>query len=163
MTTIRQMTLADLPAIDQVQQASFIEELWEDMSLFQGILDKYDRASFVAEKRGIVLGYLLTHPSRIDRDDFENGCEDLNSSEDHLYIHDLCVHPDGRGMGIANLLLSKLEEFAKENGFHKFAGIAVQDAESFWLKQGLKQLKPYPYHGEPGTLMVKELLVKELR
>ncbi len=158
MITIRQMTLADLPAIDEVQRVAFIEELWEDMSLFQSILEKYARSSFVAHKNGALLGYLITHPSRITRDDFENGCEELSGDEDSLYIHDLCVHPDGRGTGIAALLLEKLDAFAKENSFAKFAGIAVQGAESFWLKQGFEPVKPYSYRGEPGTLMMKELL-----
>jgi ribosomal protein S18 acetylase RimI-like enzyme len=157
MITIRQMTLADLPAIDEMQRVAFIPELWEDMSLFQGILEKYDRSSFAAHKNGVLLGYLLTHPSRITRDDFENGCEELSGDEDSLYIHDLCIHPNGRGAGIAKLLLQNLEEFAKENGFSRFAGIAVQNTDDFWLKQGLVPLKAYTYRGEPGMLMVREL------
>ncbi len=151
------MTTADLPAIDAVQHASFVPELWEDMSLFEGILAHYGRASFVAEKDGVVLGYLITHPTYIERDDFEDGCKDLDGGEDHLYVHDLCVSPDGRGMGIAKLLLERLDVFARENGFLKYCAIAVQDAESFWLKQGFEVVKSYPYNGEPGVLMVRAL------
>lgn len=149
------MTAADLPAIDRVQRASFTPELWEDMSLFKDILAGYEHSSFVAHKDGALLGYLLTYPSIIERDDFESGWKDLSGLEDHLYIHDLCVSPDGRGKGIAALLLDKLEACAREQGFLKFCGIAVQSSESFWRKQGFTPLKPYPYHGEPGTLMVK--------
>ncbi len=156
MITVRNMTLDDLPLIDKVQRAAFIEELWEDMSLFQDVLEGYAKSSFVAHKDGALLGYLLTYPSVIERDDFEGGWRDLCGHEDYLYVHDLCVHPDGRGLGIANLLLKDLEKFAEKNGFRKFAGIAVQDSISFWLKHGFTALKPYPYHGEPGTLMVKE-------
>jgi len=155
MPSIRQMTVSDLPAIDRVQRASFVPELWEDMSLFEGVLEGYERSSFVAHKSGELLGYLLTYPTILERDDFEDGLKDLCGEEDHIYIHDLCVHPDGRGKGIANALLEQLEIFAKDNGFTKFCGIAVQGTESFWRKHGFKKLKPYPYHGEPGVLMIK--------
>ena len=157
MITIRKMTPADLTSIDDVQRVSFAPELREDMSLFEGILETYSDLSFVAEKSGALAGYLLAHPTSIERDDFEMGCEDLSGNEEYIYIHDLCIHPDHRRTGLALQLFNTLEKSAKEKGFDKLCGIAVQDSEGFWLKQGFEVILPYSYHGVPGTLMVKTL------
>ncbi|MFP4465044.1 MAG: GNAT family N-acetyltransferase [Alphaproteobacteria bacterium] len=79
-----------------------------------------------------------------------------------IYIHDLCVCPKARGMGVARLLLEHLYIFARDNGFLKLCAIAVQGAERFWLRQNFVKVKPYSYNGTsgngtPGTLMVREI------
>ena len=151
------MEIADLTSINEVQRAAYIPELLEDMSIFELILENDSQSSFVAFDDGRMSAYVLSYPSMLDRDDFESGWRDLTGEENTLYIHDLCVHPDYRGQGIAQRLFGKAEAYAREKDMEQLAGIAVQNSENFWSKFGFKALKPFSYHGESGFLMVKNL------
>ena len=155
---IRPMIVSDLPAVDVIQRKSFVPELIEPMSLFEKMLSHYDHASYVAELDNHIVGYLMAHPSTDDSDDYEEGFWPLTGNEEALYIHDMCVDPSCRGKGVAKSLFERLVVFASENNFQKLVGIAVQDADSFWQNLGFTMLYSYPYKGEEGMFMIKELV-----
>ena len=54
-------------------------------------------------------------------------------------IHHMCVHPDFRRKGIAQLLVKEAEESLKKEGINKIFGLVFKDndvANAFWEKQG---------------------------
>ncbi|MBQ8095258.1 MAG: GNAT family N-acetyltransferase [Clostridia bacterium] len=54
-------------------------------------------------------------------------------------IHHMCVHPDYRRQGVAQLLVKKAEEALRSEGITKVFGLVFKDneiANAFWEKQG---------------------------
>ncbi len=54
-------------------------------------------------------------------------------------VHHMCVHPDYRRKGIAQLLVQNAEEALRKEGITKIFGLVFKDndiANSFWEKQG---------------------------
>lgn len=155
--SFRPMQAKDLEAIYQVQLAGFMPEMIESVEMFADILSHYNKASFVAEVEGTVIGYSMAHPADDDRSDYDTGSWDVRGDEECLYLHDLCVIPEFQGKGISKPLLDLVENFAIAQGFQKLIGISVQDTREFWKKQGFTILRPHSYSGEEGYFMEKIL------
>ena len=54
-------------------------------------------------------------------------------------VHHMCVHPDYRRMGIAQMLLKKAEEALQNEGITKIFGLVFKDneiANAFWEAEG---------------------------
>lgn len=151
------MEIADLSAIDKVQLAAFGEGFIEPMSKFEYILNQYDEAAFVALIDNSVVGYMLAYPSEAEQPDYDTRQCKVNGDEPCLYIHDLCLHPNAHGKGLAKQLFSKMYEIAVQKNFEQMIGIAVQDSVPFWQKTGFTMLYPQTYNGEPGQYMSKKL------
>lgn len=156
-STIRKMEIADLPAIDGVQHAAFGEGFIEPMSKFEYILNQYDEAAFVALVEDEIVGYMLAYPSLAEQPDYDTRICQVNGDEPCLYIHDLCLHPDVHGKGVARALFGTMQELAVQNDFTQMIGIAVQDSVPFWQKTGFTMLYPQTYNGESGQYMSKRL------
>lgn len=145
---VRQAENSDLAGIMRLQAASYTPALQEPESMFAQILKISAGTCFIAESEATVAGYLLTHPVPDDYTTFGKGIPELQGNETTLYIHDLCVGPDFRGRGVAQLLLNTLKSTFNEQGKIKtFLGVAVQNSESFWAAQGFTIGKPYIYPG----------------
>lgn len=151
------MEITDLSAIDKVQLAAFGDGFIEPMSKFEYILNQYDQAAFVAEVNGEIVGYMLAYPSEAEQPDYDTRKCEVSGDEPCLYIHDLCLHPDVHGKGIAKQIFSTMYELAVQKKFTQMIGIAVQESVSFWQKTGFTMLYPQTYNGEPGQYMSKKL------
>ena len=151
------MTSDDLEGVYDVQLAGFSPEMIEPIEMFREILTHYWQASFVAELDGKIVAYTMAHPADDDRTDYDSGSWEIRGDEECLYLHDLCLHPDAQGQGIAQSLLKLVEDFAITDGFKKIIGISVQNTREFWKKQGFMILRPYSYSGEEGYFMEKAL------
>ena len=156
---IEPATKDNLQAIDSVQRAAFIQELWEPTSLFQNIINHGPDFCFIAmaEDRSQCAGYVLSYPTDRTRTDFEDGPTALQSAPNCLYLHDLCVSPDFRGMRIAKQLLQKLEEQTKAHKLPAIIGLSVQDSAAFWEKCGFIAGASCRYHGEPAIKIRKTI------
>ncbi len=98
------------------------------------ILSDDGRPVFVAEKDGNVLGYIFcVHQQYIGN----NSLTDIKT----LYIDDLCVDENARGMNIGRSLYNYAVDYARENGFYNVTLNVWADninAVKFYEKLGLK-------------------------
>jgi tRNA threonylcarbamoyl adenosine modification protein YeaZ/ribosomal-protein-alanine acetyltransferase len=99
--TIRQMTVADLPAVLAIEQAAYGAESWSDALFRSELAETATRRYVIAEEVGpdgpVVVGYggLCLYP-------------------DDAWIQTVAVHPDRRRTGIGALLLEALLRAAAE-------------------------------------------------
>ena len=61
-----------------------------------------------------------------------------------LYLHDVAVGPLGRGRGLAQGLLARIEGRARSLGLARMGLIAVQDSAPFWQRLGFAPLPAMP-------------------
>ena len=94
---------------------------------------------FVYEENNIVLGYLFCIDETIKD-------HQLLTDRKTLYIDDLCVDKDKRGMGIGKKLYEYVKAYAKEKGYYNVTLNVWADnknAMAFYEALGLKPLKCY--------------------
>lgn len=134
---IRPILASDLPRILQIQAACYPPELLEDRTTFQAKLSFAPDCNWLIEIAGIAQGYLFCHPWHGDTPPALNRSEQpWPSSADRFYLHDLAIHPDGRGHKLSTLLAQHACDWAQQQGFTMAMLVAVGGAESFWRKLG---------------------------
>ncbi|MET1537615.1 GNAT family N-acetyltransferase, partial [Burkholderia sola] len=55
---------------------------------------------------------------------------------DTLYLHDMAVHPDAAGQGLARALLAPLWDRARAEGLRHTALVSVQGSRGYWERHG---------------------------
>lgn len=59
---------------------------------------------------------------------------------DTLYVHDVAVHPDFRGLGVAGALWRQIEQTRVELQLKRMALVAVFGASSYWARHGFREV-----------------------
>jgi len=105
---------------------------------------------FLAEDEKI-LAYLLAHSwgSLVPPKLFEPVPTD--SAGKILYLHDLAVSKDARGLGLGKQLANKLIDSAKNKQYEKVLLVAVQGSGKFWASLGFKQILDVPVCASYGA------------
>jgi GNAT superfamily N-acetyltransferase len=110
------------------------------------------------------LGYVLSHPWRSGSvPKLDAFLEAIPSEADVLYIHDLALLPDARGMGAAREIIAQLKVQATEQGFTRMALCAVNGSVPFWTGQGFEVVpdpnlaKSLASYGEDARYMIRSL------
>lgn len=74
----------------------------------------------------------------------------------NLYLHDLAVAPEARGLGVASLLCRELLARAGQKRFLSITLVSVQNSADFWKKFGFVEVpdvKPSPSYLENAVFM----------
>ncbi len=136
-TVIRTILASDLPRILHIQTACHPPELLEDANTFLAKLRFAPQCNWLIEVNGITLGYMFCHPWQGDTPPALNrGEQPWPSSADRFYLHDLAIHPDGRGHKLSTLLAQHACDWAQQQGFSMAMLVAVGGADIFWRKLG---------------------------
>ncbi len=61
-----------------------------------------------------------------------------------LYLHDVAVSPQGRGQGLVQALLWRIQQGATRLGLERIGLIAVQDSAPYWQRLGFSPLPSMP-------------------
>jgi GNAT superfamily N-acetyltransferase len=154
--SIRQAHPDDVLDMMLVQKAGFPDEFQEPEEMFADIVGNATETCFIAEQDHTLIAYLLAHASEEGRNDYQGGFHRVIDT-DVMFLHDLCVDPQIQSKGVGRALYDYFESQVKENGFSKIIGISVGDAALYWQKLGFTIKHSYPYNGEPGQYMVKEI------
>ncbi len=60
--------------------------------------------------------------------------------ENAYYLHDIAIHPDFEGQGLARIFMETSIEIARDRGFKSVELTAVQSAATYWEKFGYKPM-----------------------
>lgn len=138
---IRLINEADLDAIVAIQDSCYADELFENACLISRRLASQPQSCWLAENNeGEVLAYLFSYPSRNSQVAPLGSEFGYYADAELLYLHDMAVSHNARGMRLAPQLLAYAEQYAADLGFSTLALVAVQGSVPYWQKQGFEVL-----------------------
>lgn len=157
--------------IFSVQKQSYREDLLEEVDVLKGRWRVSPDTCFVFKGRdNSVLGYILAYPWKLNNppklsDNLtELFSETKNVSDpfvaNTLYLHDLAVSTDARGLGVGKQLINKILKVAKLQNFKRIMLVAVDGADSFWFNFGFREVErdfSCPTYGDDAKLMTLQL------
>ncbi|WP_280191668.1 GNAT family N-acetyltransferase [Delftia sp. PS-11] len=133
---VRPLTVADLPDLLAVQRACYGDGFEESREVFARRLASPANCSLALELAGRLCGYLAAYRSRLSKVTPLHGDFEAVDAPDTLYLHDMAVHPDAAGQGLARALLQPLWERARAQGLRHTALVSVQGSRGYWERHG---------------------------
>ena len=115
----------------------------------------------IATVDGTTVGYAVSHPGVIGQPpalDTLLGALPLHA--DCLYIHDVALRPEARGLGLGEAVVSELVDVARHWGFACLTLTAVNNSTAFWSRQGFsieRTVKSLASYGDDAAYMVRPL------
>ena len=123
----------------RIQRAAYAENYLEDAESFIAKIAASPTTSFGAWRNMEMLAYLIAVPLA-DDDGFDLNTSHIPAADIEtatvMYIHDVAVHPDARGSGVANHLLNRLADHVSGSSISEWQLVSVQGSQDFWAKQG---------------------------
>lgn len=156
---IRTLSLCDLPGVMEVQRSAYPDGLIEPAASFARKLEIWPEGAKGAFDGGVLAGYLFCHPWPAGTvAPFGSEQIVIPSAKADLFIHDLAVRPERRGVGIASLLVREAVAMAAAHRLSRCALVAVLGARPFWERQGFRAVREVGYgEGGRGWFMVRDL------
>ncbi|MFN3377275.1 MAG: GNAT family N-acetyltransferase [Burkholderiaceae bacterium] len=134
--TVRPLTATDLPGLLAVQHACYGEGYLEPAEVFARRIACPVQCSQVAVAQGVVVAYLAAYRSRRGKVTPLHGDFEATTHPDTLYLHDMAVHPEWAGRGLARALLAPVWKLAQHEGLAHSSLVSVQGSEAYWARQG---------------------------
>ena len=154
---VRQIVKEDLKQLLELQRVCYVKNYWEDQSVFEKMLLVFPEGAFLILDKDKLIGYIFFHPYTFGKIKSLNNSLMLLGDENCLYIHDLCIHPNYRGLGLTKLFL---DLFNQKTHFYKYnyqALVAVQGSEKFWRKFGFQISKKIKYRDKDAYYLTKDI------
>lgn len=135
--TLRLMQPSDISAVLALQDSCYSDALYEPPALLATRLASAAASCWLAENStGELLAYLFSYPSlpgkiTVLATDFV-----VADKPELLYLHDMAVSKQARGLGLAKMLLASAKQYAQQLGVTQLALVAVQGSVPYWQKQG---------------------------
>lgn len=131
------MLEADLDRVAEIARIAFPHHS-EGRPLFANRLALAPQGCFVlADGSEPAMGYAVSYPWRRDSAPSLNTLiEAIPEGADVIYLHDLAIHPDARGVGATRAIVERLIEQARDQGWPALTLVAVNDAVAFWSRYG---------------------------
>ncbi|WP_394199923.1 GNAT family N-acetyltransferase [Shewanella waksmanii] len=133
---IRSIEDADWPAIMDIQTASYPSIEPESLTVMQNKAELGPQTSFVAEHHGKIIGYCLAHPWLFGAPPALAQQLSPCPQPDTLYLHDMALSIDARGLGIGQKLFDKLMQRAQRLQLSSISLVAIAGASSYWQSLG---------------------------
>jgi ribosomal-protein-alanine N-acetyltransferase len=144
--SVRRATPADLAAVSVIERSSFGDP-WSLAALLAELESDALRLSLVAEREGLVCGYLMAW-----------------FVADQLHVLNIATAPQARRQGVGTALLREAAQLAREQGLVDVT-LEVRrgnaQARSFYRGHGLREVgvrvRYYPDNGEDAIIMTGTL------
>lgn len=146
MLQILPMQLHHLDGVQTVQRHVYGPALWEANSALAQKQQLSAGTCLVAQNGSReIIAYLFSHPwHQSSIPPLNTVLPGLPDDCDVLYVHDLAVHPNWHGQGIAQQLMASVRDRARKLALNHMALVAVQGAQSFWQRQGFEVVQDTP-------------------
>lgn len=142
---IRNIQARDAAAIQHIQAACYPAELQESIEALQAKSQLSPASCWIAMQQHSAIGYLFSHPWQGQLPPaLDHVLTSLPDRADALFLHDLAILPQARGLGVAQALLEQANRWARSNGLRTASLVAVRNSHAFWKKKGF---------GPPATSM----------
>lgn len=163
--TIRNTLQEDLAGIMAIQQHCY-SDLTEPDDILLKRWQTHAETNWLALSSGKPLGYLIAYPSLYGNVTRLGAEFESYADADVLYLHDMAVSPQARGLGIAAELLQYAQQYATDSGLSTLALVAVQGSVPYWSRYGFSVVTAVDtqmqqaldsYIGQQAVYMVKSL------
>ncbi len=158
------MTPADVCEVDRIGQ--IVHPAYpEDVAVLKERLRLFPTGCFVADARGELLGYAISHPSVMGKPAALNSLIGaLPTDADCLFLHDIALTEASRGLGLGRSLLGRLKKAARDAGLARIALVSVNNSLGYWQAQGFRVFEAdaaltakLASYGEDAAYMVLDL------
>lgn len=86
---------------------------------------------------GRLIAYAISFPWVKDESvDLNSASKNSSAKTDTMYIHDISVDPDYRGLGLGEALYKRILEDTLSSGLKELALVAGQGSSKFWARFG---------------------------
>jgi GNAT superfamily N-acetyltransferase len=149
----------DIAGVIRVQERAYLPFFHENAESFVSKMKLSPATCYGVLNEGRLVAYGISFPW------FKSQGVDLNSTltensvkPDLMYIHDISVDPDYRGLGLGEALFKRILEDTLSKGLNELALVAVQGSKTFWSRFGFtitdSEVKGY---GPDAVTMVLKL------
>ena len=136
---IAPMEPGDIPEALAIQAQAYPASLQEEAAVFAARLALSPSFCFTARRAGAMVGYLIAHGwDRANPPVIGTLTRPAGASE-VLYIHDLAIAPDARGLRLGERLVGCAFDAARASGLCEAELVAVEDAHGFWHRLGFRE------------------------
>ena len=164
---IRPMLPADIASVVRIQSHCYLPDNIESEAVIRARLASAPDTTWVAEVNGAVCAYLVGYRSRLGQVGALGDGFAPAEVPDCLYLHDLAVGPQARGLGLGPRLVAHALAQARREGLAWAALVSVQGSQGFWRQRGFtasrlddpgQALALASYAGGPACYMTQALL-----
>lgn len=136
---LRAITPLDWDAILDIQDECYSQLDPEPLHVLQSKWLVSPKTCFVIEHQGSLVGYCLAHPWTVDTPPSLYQEITTLPKANSLYLHDIAISAKAQGLGAGRKVLNQLHHLANDLGLTSLSLVAVQGADSYWLKMGFSQ------------------------
>jgi GNAT superfamily N-acetyltransferase len=151
------ITLDEIEEVIKIQKLSYSKLYWESGEIFARMVDVYPKGCIGLYANDLLSGYVFFHPYQEDRVKPLNHMFKLVGTEDCVYLHDLAILPDYRGLGLSRVLMDFVDLETCNIGFVTQCLVAVQGSHSFWHKYGFKIINEVENYGLSAYYMKRRI------
>ena len=128
---------ADIERVLRVQERAYLSFYHEEAESFLSKMKLSTSACYGVIEEGRLIAYGISFPWLKDKPvDLNSALNENPVKSDVMYIHDIAVDPDYRGMGLGEALLKRILEESLALGIKELALVAVQGSKRYWVKFG---------------------------
>ena len=132
----RPMRAGDLPDVERIS-AIVHPRYPEREAVPVERLRLFPAGCLMVSRASVAIGYAIAHPGIIGRPPpLDTLLGTLPDGADCLYIHDVALLPEARGLRLGAVAVGILEAVARGYGHRHLALTSVNDSAGFWSRQG---------------------------
>lgn len=138
---IRPLNESDLDDLLIVQRAAYGDIYIESKEIFNSKLIVSNETCLGGFSKNRLAGYCIGFnwqsglPVPLHSD-----IREIPHVENAYYLHDIAIHPDFEGQGLARLFMETSIEIARKRGFKSVELTAVQTAATYWQRFGYQPM-----------------------
>ena len=156
--TINRITLEEIASVLEIQRDCYDEGYIEDSRTFTRMITVYPQGCLGVSVGDMLAAYVFFHPYRDDVVKPLDLSLVLNGTEDCMYLHDIAVHHRYRGMGLAGMLMERVDHETRRGGFEAQCLVAVQSSQDYWGNYGFKIVRTIEGYGKSQAYYMKRNL-----